>query len=586
MKFKLTSWPPTVQAITALLQYTLRLSKNRFWLSIGALTLGLALEGASIFLLLPLFSYLASQKVVYNAELAIAAPEGLGDWTVNLFLHEILIYFFLIVTAAGVLNRGKTLFVATVVLDTSNQLRTDLFDAISKARWSFISRHRKADLDHLLNGDIDRMQNSLTSVFSAIQNCTAVAIYTVISLVVSPSVTALAFLSGLLTLALSSRMRRWSMSYGEEYSFLRQQQYRIISDYLSGMKLNKSLSSESYFINLATKSFEKGMKNVVAFSSQTSLSNLTLQTINLIIVCIVLYVSVIFANLDISQIIVLFVVFLRINPRFNSLQLNMQQLLSDAPAFMQMKRLLDACRENREPEATEVGVWSETIEVALRIQNVTYSVEHVKIIDDVSIEVRGGEITVLAGRSGSGKTTLADIAMGLLETDSGHVSVDGRILTPELLVSWRKQVAYVPQQSFVLAGSIRENLLFGDNSFTDEQLVWALNLSGAQSIVEKLPLGLETLVGDGGVNISGGEVQRLSLARALLRKPKLLILDEVTSGLDSVNRDLILDSLASLTKWVTILMISHDEEVIRRARNLIELESGRVRRVSYAVSDQ
>lgn len=564
----------------------MRLSKKRFWLSIAALTLGLALEGASIFLLLPLFGYLASQRVVYNAELTIAAPEALGGWTVNLFLHEILIYFFLIVTAAGVLNRAKTLFVATVVLDTSNHLRTDLFDAISKARWSFISRHRKADLDHLLNGDIDRMQNSLTAAFSAIQNCTAVAIYTLISLAVSPSVTALAFLSGLLTLALSSRMRRWSMSYGKQYSLLRQEQYRIISDYLSGMKLNKSLSSEGFFMEMAKKSFAKGNKNVRDFASQTSLSNLMIQTLNLILVCIVLYASIIFARLDISHIIVLFVVFLRINPRFNSLQINMQQLLLDAPAFTQMKSLLDACRENREPEATEVGVWPETIEVALRIKNVTYSVDQVRIIDDVSIEVRGGEITVLAGRSGSGKTTLADIAMGLLETESGHVSVDERILTPELLVSWRKQVAYVPQQSFILAGSIRENLLFGDNSFTDEQLVWALNLSGAQSIVEKLPLGLETLVGDGGVNISGGEVQRLSLARALLRKPKLLILDEVTSGLDSVNRDLILDSLASLTKWVTILMISHDEEVIRRARNVIELESGRVRRVSYAISDQ
>lgn len=568
--------PASIPAIGALLRYTLKLSPGRFWISVLALTLGLALEGMSIFLLLPLFGFLSGTKPDLHAPITMAAPESLGGWSVSLFLHEILICFVLIVTIAAAINRTKTLYVAAVVLTTSNTLRTDLFDAISKARWSFISRKRKADLDHLLNGDIDRMQGSLIALFSVIQNATALSLYTAISITISPLITALAFLSGIFLFTLSARMRRLSLSFGERYSNTRREQHRITLDFLNGLKVIKSYSAEGLFSELARRSFSDASESFKAFSAKSSLSNFLVQTLNLTIACSFIYFSLTYAALSIEYVLFLFVVFLRINPRFSALQMNLQQLLSDAPAFLGMKGMLEECRAHTGSLPVKETVWRDANAVSLDLKHVSFSADGVLILDNVCIAIEPGDLTVLTGSSGSGKTTLADLIMGLTEPTSGEIYVGDKILTRENVAAWRRRVAYVPQQSFVLAGSIRENLVLGEDDYSDIQLRTALKLSSAQTIVDRLPEGLSTKIGDGGLQISGGELQRLSLARALVRMPQLLILDEVTSGLDAANRDLILAALFTLKGDITILMISHDEEIIKRAPHLVQLEGGRV----------
>lgn len=570
--FRLTS----VSAIHAMLRYTLSLSPRRFWFAILALSAGLALEGVSIFLLLPLFAILVGTKPDLSGPITIRIPEQFADFSVDLYLHEILLIFALIVTAAAALNRAKTLFVSSVILNTSNSLRTELFQAISRARWSFISQKRKADLDHLLNGDIDRMQGSLGATFAVIQNATALALYTVISITVSPLVTALAFLSGLFIFALSSHMRRISYNFGELYSNTRKNQHRITSDFLNGLKVVKSYSAENFFSIKARQSFNEGNENFKSYSAQSSMANFIVQTLNLVMACAVIYASLVYAELPVEYVLFLFVVFLRINPRFSSLQINMQQLLSDAPAFMQMKAMVEECEQHAEPDFSPKSERPGSAAAAIRLENISFSVEHADIVRNVSLEIKPFDMTVITGSSGSGKTTVADMIMGLTEPQIGSIYIDGQVLAHEEIASWRKQVAYVPQQSFVLAGSIRDNLAFGDAEVSEDKLIRALQLSNAQPIIDKLPDGLDTQIGDGGVQISGGELQRLSLARALVRSPRLLILDEITSGLDTVNRDLIMTSLFSLKDAVTILLISHDKEIIRRAPNLIRLEGGQV----------
>lgn len=568
--------PASIPAISELLRYTLTLSPGRFWISVIALTLGLALEGVSIFLLLPLFGFLSGTKPDLHAPITMAMPASMGGWSTSLFLHEILFGFALIVTVAAAINRTKTLYVATVVLTTSNTLRTDLFDAISKAHWSFISRQRKADLDHLLNGDIDRMQGSLIALFSVIQNSTALALYTLISITISPLITALAFLSGLFLFTLSAKMRRISLSFGESYSNTRREQHRITLDFLNGLKVIKSYSAERLFSELARRSFSEGSAKFKEFSSQSSLSNLLIQTLNLTIACSFIYFSLTYAALSIEYVLFLFVVFLRINPRFSALQLNLQQLLTDAPAFLQMKEMLEECHAHTESLPIKGAPWRDENAVSIDLKYVSFSVDGAQILENVCITIAPGNLTVLTGSSGSGKTTLADLIMGLTEPTNGDIYVGDQKLTRENVAAWRRRVAYVPQQSFVLAGTIRENLVLGELNFSDEQLCNALKLSGAQTIVDRLAEGLSTRIGDGGVQVSGGELQRLSLARALVRRPQLLILDEVTSGLDAANRDLILAALFSLKDKITILMISHDEEIIKKAPHLIQLEGGRV----------
>ena len=571
----------SLKAVTSLLRYTKSRSPSRFWAAVLVLTFGIGLEGASIFLLLPLIAFVASKQSDINAPMVVNFPDYIGGFTLSLYAYELLVFFGVALTIVAALNRSKTLFVSSLVLDVCGDLRTNLFYSISRARWGFISGQRKADLDHLLNGDIERMQGALSAAFAVIQNAIALLLYTLISIWVSPAVTALALLSGIVLFALSSRMRRLSFVFGESYSETRRNQHRFTADFLGGLKSIKSYSAEYLFFRMAQNSFEEGKQSFKSYASRASLSTFIIQTLNLTAAILVIYATLIYAEISIEDVLFLFIIFLRINPRFSSLQNNLQQMLSDAPAFLNMKATVELCDANAETEAERIPAEFTFESGDISLDNITYSLNGAAILDNINICIKSKELTVICGRSGSGKTTLADLIMGLVEPTIGSVSVDNRTLHADMFTRWRKQVAYVPQQSFVLAGSIRENLVFGGAGIEGADIKSALSLSNAQTIVDRLPQGLETRIGDGGVQLSGGELQRLALARALVRRPRLLILDEVTSGLDANNRDLILEALLSLKQTVTVLMISHDEEIIKKAPQLIQLENGRVTRQTY-----
>lgn len=576
-----TSRLTSLQATAALLRYTKSRTPARFWAAVMVLTFGIGLEGASIFLLLPLIAFVASKQSDINAPIAVNLPDYIGGFTFSLYVYELLLLFGVALTTVAALNRSKTLFVSRLVLDVCGDLRTDLFYSISKARWSFISGQRKADLDHLLNGDIERMQGALSAAFAVIQNSIALALYTLISILVSPAVTVLALLSGIVLFALSSRMRRLSFLFGESYSEIRRNQHRFTADFLGGLKSIKSYSAENLFFQMAQNSFEEGKRNFKAYASQASLSTFIIQTLNLSAAILVIFITLSYAEVSIENVLFLLIIFLRINPRFFSLQSNIQQMLSDAPAFLHMKAMVELCNSNAEPDEEISSDYFQFGEGDISLRNIIYSVNDLTILNNINLRIKSNELTVICGKSGSGKTTLVDLIMGLVEPTAGSVFLDDRALQDDMFSRWRKQVAYVPQQSFVLAGSIRDNLVFGGADIKEVDIQNALSLSNAKTIVDRLPQGTATRIGDGGIQLSGGELQRLALARALARRPRLLILDEVTSGLDASNRDLILEALLSLKRTVTVLMISHDEEIIRKAPQLIQLENGQVIRQTY-----
>lgn len=173
---------------------------------------------------------------------------------------------------------------------------------------------------------------------------------------------------------------------------------------------------------------------------------------------------------------------------------------------------------------------------------------------------------------GAGKSTLADLVMGLIQPESGAVNVDG---LPTSL-NWRNQIGYVAQDTFLFNESIRFNLLVAQPDADENELREVLEMVAAYEFVSKLPKGLDTIIGDRGARLSGGERQRLALARAILRKPKLLILDEATSNLDSENEQRIMRAIDKLHGEITILVIAHRLSTIKNADYIYLLSEGRV----------
>lgn len=194
----------------------------------------------------------------------------------------------------------------------------------------------------------------------------------------------------------------------------------------------------------------------------------------------------------------------------------------------------------------------------------------------LDIAIRAGEVVAFVGPSGAGKSTIADLLMGLLAPDSGRITVDGVTLDLERLRAWREQLGYVAQDTFLFHDTIRENLLLARPGANDKQICEALELAAADGFVARLPRGLDSTVGDRGVLLSHGERQRLALARALLRKPRLLILDEATNSLDAHNEEKILGAIEGLRGELTIVMIAHRLAAVRWADVIYVVEDGTV----------
>lgn len=200
-----------------------------------------------------------------------------------------------------------------------------------------------------------------------------------------------------------------------------------------------------------------------------------------------------------------------------------------------------------------------------------------KVLDDITLVFRKGTSTGLIGASGAGKTTLADLVLGLLVPTRGRIRIGGRDAM-EALAAWRHRVGYVPQNIFLLDDTLRANIAFGipKDRIDEQRLRHAIGLARLDSLVEQLPLGLDTVTGERGVRLSGGQRQRIGIARALYHDPEILVLDEATSALDNETELEISRSIECLKGVKTLLIIAHRLNTVRRCDQLVFLAAGRV----------
>ncbi|MCX4654116.1 ABC transporter ATP-binding protein/permease [Streptomyces microflavus] len=217
------------------------------------------------------------------------------------------------------------------------------------------------------------------------------------------------------------------------------------------------------------------------------------------------------------------------------------------------------------------------LRVAFRDVTFGYGDERAPAHKGVTFEVATGGLVALVGPSGAGKSTVFSLLERFYDHDGGTITVDGRDIRDWPLTELRGSIAYVEQDAPVLAGTLRENLLFAAPDAPEERLTEAVARTRLDTLVARLPDGLDTAVGHRGVTLSGGERQRIAIARALLRRPRLLLLDEVTSQLDAVNEQALRDVILELAEQTTVLVIAHRLSTVRHADRIVVLEEGRVR---------
>ncbi|MCA9050840.1 MAG: ABC transporter ATP-binding protein [Planctomycetaceae bacterium] len=500
-------------------------------------------------------------------------------------LGTILLVFLILVGLQALLVRQSVLVNTQLQLGLGKQLQDRLFESIARCRWNFFTGVRQSDFVHALTHDLNRVSFGATTLLNLVSSGVLVAVHLTVSVLISPwlTVTVLCAL-GLLTplLLLLNRLARKS---GKQLSGKSMEYYHHVQQQLAGMKEFKSLGAEQrqidHFQSLTTdmqrtqtefRAANADSAVVFTFGSALLLSGIVLAAVDLF-------------QTPVVELLVLVAVFSRIAPQFRQLQSQWQQWLHTLPAFESVSAMLERCDAEREqtggktPAATSVCPSKAAASCPnIELRNVSFRYGPLgtkQALKNLHVTIPAGRITALAGASGAGKTTVADLLLGLLVPNEGQILADGVPLSESSLPTWRSRIGYVPQETYLLNDTIRANLLLARPEATDRQLNEALQAAAGEFAFQS-SRGLDSLVGDSGLQLSVGERQRLALARALLRQPDILILDEATSSLDTANQSRIQTAIELLRGRMTVVVIAHRLSTIRHADQIVVLDGGEI----------
>ncbi len=246
-------------------------------------------------------------------------------------------------------------------------------------------------------------------------------------------------------------------------------------------------------------------------------------------------------------------------------------------AFAGLDRTEEIMNMDPEEDSEKRTIVLKDITGNIKFDQVSFAYQEGKeVLNNVSFDAPAGTVTALVGTSGSGKSTIAGLVATFLNPEAGKITIDGTDLSQVTLSSYRKNLGVVLQDDFLFEGTIRENILFPRPDATEAQLLHAVKAGYVNEFTDRFEQGLDTLIGERGVKLSGGQRQRIAIARAILADPKIIILDEATSNLDTQSESLIQQSLGELMKGRTTFVIAHRLSTIRQADQILVIENGRI----------
>jgi ABC-type multidrug transport system fused ATPase/permease subunit len=276
--------------------------------------------------------------------------------------------------------------------------------------------------------------------------------------------------------------------------------------------------------------------------------------------------------MTIATLTVFLFAFYRLSPRLSSLQVNQSRVLSYVPGIRRVAEYTATAIAFREESGdAALGQFSD----AIRLTNVSFSydTEH-PVLHHINLKIPHGESTAIVGPSGAGKTTVMDLIMGLLLPETGDLLVDGTSLRDMRLSDWRRQIGYVPQDASFFHATVAENIAWGLADASRGDVIEAAKLADADEFIRCFPEGYDTIIGDRGMRMSGGQRQRLALARAIVRKPSILVLDEATSALDAESEERVQFAVDRLSGSLTTLIVTHRLATVRGCSLIYVLDSG------------
>jgi ABC-type multidrug transport system fused ATPase/permease subunit len=481
----------------------------------------------------------------------------------------------------GALSAFATFLVGRLTLHVRYAIEADLRRKMARALldmpWLPFLEMRLGDIAKTTLLDGAQAAYGVINLLQAIGTAVVAVVFLAIALVLSPVMTVFTLLFGAVAVLAYRRAAVRGGRHTTEVSRSTDELTRETTEVFGGFKYVRASG-------LTEEAWERMDELVGRVQESTLKSTLPQPTVRLlfegggvIFVAGFLAFSLLATSADIGTSLVFLAIFYRLTPRVTVMNDSLYMARVMLPWYASWKAVYQRAIAATEPPSGTLR--PERVD-ELRATGLDFSYPNrANVLSDVSLELRRGTCTAIVGESGSGKTTLMDLLIGLLEPQTGDVTVDGVPLREIDRGWWRRHLGLVMQDSTMFSGTIAENVAIGHAEPDLRRVQECLGMAAAADFVARLPEGLETQIGEGGSKLSGGQRQRLALARALYRDPGLLCLDEATAALDADSERLILDAVAHVKRDRAVLLVSHRVKTLTVADQIVVLADGRIAEV-------
>ncbi len=358
--------------------------------------------------------------------------------------------------------------------------------------------------------------------------------------------------------------------------FERGEKSKIINQILDSIIEVKLYDKSKYFLDKFTKSISREFQSNLLFDVINKLPKIFIELFIVFLVCGSIFYALIL-NLDFIALIPIIALYffaaLRIYPSINAILLNRISLIQGQVSLDQIYN--EILKSNNDIDDYENNNQQAIFNDTFQLKNISFKYKNRNTeLKNINFKINKNETIGIVGKTGSGKSTLIKIIMGLIEPDSGIISVDN-INLKSIKRSWQKKIGYVPQNFTILDDTIYKNILFGEN-YDDKKFTKVIKEASLENLIDILPEKINTPVGPNAKQISGGQAQRLAIARALYQNPNLLIFDEATNSLDEKTEDEIMNNIYNLRRDKTIIIISHKESLLKNCDKIFKIENSTI----------
>jgi ATP-binding cassette, subfamily C, bacterial len=543
--------------------------KTKPWLVLLCLLLGGLAEAAGIGSILPVANSMMGNGNGTPSPLEVYLQKLLGFIGLRPTLEVLLLML-----CCFLLLRSALLFAAATYTGMAGarvtvNLRRRLIAALFEARWSFYNEQSGGKIANELSNNAGRAADAYSYAAFVATIIIQITAYLIASFMINWRVALAGIVGGLLIALVSSRLVAVSRKTGRKITDHVATFTADMIDVMHNIKALKSMHRYEPLIARLDNQLRLIKRNL--FRANIARSGMTNgnDAMMAIVVAASAYLAHRFGNSTLPQLTVMGVLFYQVIYCVSRLQRNYQQAAEIESAYHSVHELIDRAEAAQEPyTGTKPPIFGK----GCSFENVSFSHSDQPTVRNLNFTIPVNKITVLQGSSGAGKTTIIDLLIGFHKPQAGLIKIGEDNLDDVDVLSWRHQIGYVPQELVLFHDTVRANITLSDETIGDAEVISALNLAGAADFTHNLDLD----VGEMGGKLSGGQRQRISLARALVKKPKILILDEVTSALDPKTEAEIVHNIQDLKGSFTIIAITHRPAWTAIADKLYQVDAGKI----------